>query len=452
MTISLFPNSEPMEYRPRPGSTAALIESADLPVSLADIELSSPEIACWRTTSDPRKALALVRLHSHPVGVTVLDPAHGTNWTSHADEVFTLMRDAINAHLSADGLPAAEHADDLIGRPESARCQLDRANVQRNAPMISVVIATRERPESLAACLDAVLAVDYPSFEVIVVDNDPDTAHTAELIADRFHDRVQYVRENRRGLASAHNCGLSLAHGQLVAFVDDDVIVDRNWLTAIAEGFASADGVGCVTGLILPAELETTAQLLLERHGGFDKGFTQRIVDTAHRRPADPLFPFTTGQLGSGANMSFDTALLRANGGFDPYIGAGTYARGGDDLSAIFRTLTAGRPVVYQPSAVVWHRHHRDMAALHNQAYGYGVGLGAYLTSVLVRQPRMIGPLLRRLPGGIRHAFSASSDRNRNRYNGGPDDLARREKRGLLYGPIAYAVSRWRARPSTKAS
>lgn len=143
--------------------------------------------------------------------------------------------------------------------------------------------------------------------------------------------------------------------------------------------------------------------------------------------------------------MAFDTEVLRRLGGFDPAIGIGTFARGGDDLAAFFRVVL-GHRVVYQPGAIVWHRHHREMAALRNQAFGYGVGLGAFLTSVLVREPRMWPLLLRRLPTAVVYAFSASSARNRGRYDGWPSALARLEKRGLLSGPVAYAVSRWRTR------
>ncbi|MDT7645316.1 MAG: hypothetical protein QOC75_2316, partial [Pseudonocardiales bacterium] len=195
--------------------------------------------------------------------------------------------------------------------------------------------------------------------------------------------------------------------------------------------------MGCVTGLILPAQLHTPAQLLLERHGGFDKGFTQRIFDRDMYRPVDPLFPFAAGRLGSGANMAFDARLLRQLRGFDPAAGAGTFARGGDDLAAFFRVIVSGHRLVYQPGALVWHRHHRDMASLGKQAYGYGVGLGAYLTSALAHEPAMLPALLRRVPAGIIHAFSSSSARNLGRYQGWPTQLTGLERRGVMFGPVA---------------
>ena len=74
--------------------------------------------------------------------------------------------------------------------------------------------------------------------------------------------------------------------------------------------------------------------------------------------------------------MSFDRDALRDIGGFDAVIGTGTVARGGDDLAAFFGVIAAGHRLVYQPTALVWHRHRRDLESLANQAYGYGVGSG----------------------------------------------------------------------------
>jgi GT2 family glycosyltransferase len=402
------------------------------------------ELADGITAAD--KVMALVRLHSCPLGVVVLDGSRGLLWSTHADEVWSQIQDSVSAHLAVDGLPAVDSWTQLGAAMTSVPgCKGRRYAVLENPPRITAVVATRERPELLRKCLDALLAVEYPDYEIVVVDNAPETTRTADLVASTYRWSVRYVREERKGLANAHNRALEVATGSIVAFVDDDVIVDRHWLAAIAEGFAAAPDVGCVTGLILPAELATPAQLLLEQHGGFDKGYDLTVFDTGVNRPDDPLFPFTAGRLGSGANMAFDAVILRALGGFDTAIGIGTFARGGDDLAAFFRVVF-DHQLVYQPAAVVWHRHHRDMSAVQNQAYGYGVGLGAYLTSVLVGNPRTWAALLWRLPRGLRYAFSARSARNLGRYDGLPAELSRLERRGLMLGPVAYAVSRARTR------
>jgi GT2 family glycosyltransferase len=428
-----------------------MITVDDLPVARTEIELTAPPTELELVNAAPkiRKILALVKLHTHPLGMVVLDGANDRAWQTHSSTVWSMMREPINAHLAADGLPNVDDIDSLREAPQQLpECVRRRAAVLANPPRVTVVVATRERQDNLRVCLEALLRLDYPHYEIVVVDNDPVTAETAKLVTDRFSPAVRYVRENRRGLASAHNRGLEEVKTEIVAFVDDDVIVDRHWLTGIAEGFAADTDVGCVTGLILPAELDTPAQLLLQRHGGYDKGFAQRIFDMDRNRPDDPLFPFTAGRLGSGANMAFDTEILRRLGGFDPAMGIGTFARGGDDLMAFFRVVVRHQ-LVYQPDAVVWHRHHREMEALRNQAFGYGVALGAFLTSAMVHEPRMWTELLRRLPAGLAFTFSASSTRNRFRYDGLPSDMARREKLGLLYGPATYAVSRWRTHRAT---
>jgi GT2 family glycosyltransferase len=420
---------------------------ADLPAARAEIELSDPP-----TSIDPiervdgaQTIVALIRLHTHPVGTVVLDGRRGLDWATHAPEIWAAVASAVNDHLVDDGAPPVTHWTELTGaaRPEVG-CERRRWAALAGAPMVSVVVATRERPELLRRCLDALRDLEYPDYEVIVVDNAPVTSSTADMVATRYADTVRYACEPRQGLAVAHNRGVEMARGTIVAFVDDDVLVDRHWLTALAEGFAAGNDVGCVTGLILPAELETPAQLLLEQHGGFDKGLQLTVYDRGPHRPDDVLFPFTAGRFGSGANMAFDIRVLRSIGGFDTSIGIGTYARGGDDLAAFFRVVL-DHQLVYQPAALVWHRHHRDMAALRTQAYGYGVGLGAYLASVLVREPRMLAALLHRFPAGLNYAFSRASERNRSRYEGLPAELARAERRGLLAGPAAYAVSRYQS-------
>jgi GT2 family glycosyltransferase len=294
----------------------------------------------------------------------------------------------------------------------------------------------------LARCLDSLLAGDHPETEIVVVDNAPSDSRSAQLLATRYRGRVRYEVEPVPGLANAHNRGVRSASGEIVAFTDDDVVADRRWLAAIADAFTTEPGVGAVTGLIMPAELDTPAQLLLERHGGYAKGFERTSFDLAGARPGDPLFPFTVGQVGSGANMAFATTALRDVGGFDPALGAGTRARGGDDLSALFTVLAAGHRIVYEPGALVWHTHARTNDALRRQARGYGIGLGAYLTSALLHRPDLVPHAVRNAPAAARHAFAGGNERNRRRYSGWPASLARAERVGIMTGPIAYGLSR----------
>ena len=271
-------------------------------------------------------------------------------------------------------------------------------------PHITVLIATCDRPESLARTLRSVLALRYPSFDVVVADNAAAGERTSELLRRDFPGApIRFVHEPCRGLARAHNAGLRLVDAPIVAITDDDVLVDPAWLVHIVAAFASSPDVMCVTGLIRAAELETPAQLWVERHLGFAKGDERRTFDLGPHRPADRLFPYTAGQLGSGANMSFQTSFLRQIGGFDPALGAGSTARGGDDLAAFYEVIVRGHRLVYEPSAVVFHHHHRTFEQLDRQVRGYGVGLGAFLTKVVIDRPAAVPALAVRLAPGIRH-------------------------------------------------
>ena len=407
------------------------------PVTVAEIELANPVTVTHISVPDAdhggaQQALVLVRLHAQPVATIVVDAPGGmVDAESCAAAAWAAVGTAPDANPGPGILPSQQ--------PETTPTRAP-------TPSVTVVVATRERTGSLAACLDSLERLEYADYEVVVVDNDPITDDTANLIRHRAKPGIRYAREDRRGLAAAHNCGLQLAEGTIIAFTDDDVIVDRHWLTEMVGAFQADTDVACVTGLILPAELQTPAQILLEAHGNFSKGFEQRVFDLGVHRPADPLFPFNTGQLGSGANMSFDREMLRKLGGFDPAIGAGTFARGGDDLAAFFAVIASGLRLVYQPSALVWHHHRRDFDSLARQAYGYGIGLGAYLTSALANHPASVGRLLHSAPAGLAYTFRASSPRNAYLEDFWPRHLKWLERRGLVFGPVAYGISRWRTR------
>lgn len=437
-------------------SVTAILQSVEMvaPTAIAELELGPPTRLTGAgglplQAPGGTRALVLVRLHAEPLATIMTEVKEGpTGPQVDLDLVWQVLGPEVGRHLEADhlepagGLPLAPAADPA--------CTRERAAVLRGAPPATVVVATRERPEHLSRCLDALARLEYPSYEVVVVDNRPATDATANLVRDRRDHFARYVREDRRGGGAAHNKGLAVAEGDIVAFTDDDVLVDSHWLTAMAAGFQQTEGAACVTGLILPAELETPAQVALEQHGNYTKGFVRKVFDLGANRPDDPLFPFTAGRLGSGANMAFLTNTLRDLGGFDPAIGVGTTGRGGEDLSAFFAVVARGHRLVYEPSALVWHHHRRDLASLRQQAYGYGVGLGAYLTSSVIHHPNMVPALLRKAPAGIAYALAPRAARPGTTMTAQERHLTWLGRRGLMVGPFAYGVSRWQTRESSR--
>ncbi|MGW4033861.1 glycosyltransferase [Streptomyces sp. NPDC004838] len=410
------------------------------PIHVAQLDLAGPEgeVLSFGPALGTGPAItggdvyALVRLNGRPVATVVSHVPPGKN---PADAVAADAR----ALLAGNGIPDPQ--EPAPGGP----------------PSTTVVVATRERADQLARALDSLLAQDHPDYTIVVVDNAPVTSATEDLIENKYASRgVRYVREAVPGLAIAHNRGVAVADGEVIAFTDDDVIVDPHWLTALTTPFAADPGLGCSTGLILPARLGTPAQILLESHGGFAKGFASRTYDPADPPADEPLFPFTAGSFGSGANMAFRASALRRAGGFDPATGTGTPAKGGDDLYAFVSVLAAGHRLRYSPEALVWHHHRETWQDLKNQAYGYGAGLTAYLTALLVRHPALLPALLRKLPRGLAHARTITAHRDSGSAavpgaHGAQDypwprHLSRLERRGMLAGPIGYVKARRKVR------
>ena len=225
----------------------------------------------------------------------------------------------------------------------------------------------------------------------------------------------------------------------------DDVVVDPGWLRSIARGFRAIPGVACVTGMILPAELETWPQIWFEEFGGFNKGYERKVFDLEDHAPADPLYPFSAGRFGSGASMAFDRQILLDLGGFDEALGAGTPTDGAEDLDAYLRVILGGHRLVYEPRSVAWHYHRRDYEALRRLMRSYGTGLAALLTKTMMN-PATGMQVLKRAPRGVAYLLNSSSPKNAGKSTSYPRQLTMSELFGALKGPVAYFRSRARAR------
>jgi GT2 family glycosyltransferase len=321
----------------------------------------------------------------------------------------------------------------------------------------SVVVPTNfARPAELRRCLKTLAELDHPDYEVIVVDNRPADAPAAEL------DGVRVVREPRPGISAARNRGVAVATGEIIAFTDDDVQVHPGWLSALGRRFARQPHVSVVTGLVIPLELETQAQIFFEQSGsGQDRGYAPLTFERAgrflvRRRDQQAVAEevrslYLTGEFGFGANMAFRTAVLQASGGFDEALGVGTPTRGGEDLAMFVELLAAGHQIGYEPAAIIEHQHRATMGDLDRQIYGYGLGFTAMLTAVALRDPWHLLGLAAIVPAWLRSLRVDSSAKSVNRADDYPPALARAEFRGMAAGPGAYLRSR-RASPSARRS
>lgn len=335
---------------------------------------------------------------------------------------------------------ASHFGVERLSRHLAGPTPVERFAADPEAPHVTVVVPTRGRRQELANCVQSLLAQGYPSFEVIVVDNNDDPAVVLDVLADSLRDdRLAVVHEPRPGASVARNTGTASARGVLIAATDDDVIAASSWLAELVATFDDKS-IDCVTGLVLPNGLQTPAQELFEEFGGFSKGFAPARFDLLEHRSAEPLYPYSVGMFGSGNNVAFRTSALQEIGGYDERLGPGTPIKSGEDLDVFLKLLFAGRTLAYQPRARISHNHRRSMDELHVQMRHYGRGLSAVILKWALSDPRRFMEILRRLPAGLRRLLDGGSDRNSGRTAAYPASLKRAELRGSLEGGFLLPV------------
>jgi GT2 family glycosyltransferase len=353
------------------------------PIKVVDIELSA--LAPIEHLDGCDAVWALVRLHGTPIGSAWLHPTGGRCSVEHIREaVVEPHSQAIAEHLIGDALATGDGAalaSDLAGARHPADSPV--------TPTVTVAVCTRDRTTDLAGCLEAIAQLRYPALDVVVVDNAPAGDATERLVRERFPS-ARYVLEPRPGLDWARNRAIAEARGDIIAFADDDTVVDRGWAGALAAVFAENPDVMALTGLVVPYELETEAQALFEfGYGGWGRGFRRRWYGIARDRAKTAAkFYGGAGIFGTGANMAFRRSVFAEIGEFDPALDVGTVTNGGGDLEMFFRVIEAGHTLVYEPAAVVRHRHRREYAQLRRQLHNHGIGLYAYFTRSFLAHPQ----------------------------------------------------------------
>jgi glycosyltransferase involved in cell wall biosynthesis len=386
------------------------------------------------------RALVLVRWAGRTLTAVELDCPDGV---LRADQVRAAVADDPRARGAVTDRAVRRWlvGDDGVAGPPDADA----------TPSWTVVVCTRDRADDLRRCLGALLALEAPAGapagEILIVDNAPSDDRSARVVAEVAGGPtpipVRYLREDRPGLNWARAAGARAAAGDVVAYTDDDVVVDPGWLARLLEPFADTR-VAAVTGLTMPLEIETPAQWLFERYGGFARGFARRVFDPVEFPPA------AAGQAGAGANVALRRALVVGMGLFDVELDAGTVTLTGGDTYAAYLLLAAGHHIAYAPDAVVWHRHRRDYAPLRRTLYGYSVGGFAFLTRCLVEH-RDLGAARVALQWLRSDHLPMLARALRGRPGALPRDLAVAYARGVLVGPVAYLRSRGRERRYRRA-
>jgi GT2 family glycosyltransferase/SAM-dependent methyltransferase len=345
------------------------------------------------------------------------DVHHGIGATALAARVAHLVGPSVGRRLLGAGYPSPRPGlaavpppgiDAVLALADPLRA-LDDLSVDESMDRASVtlVICTRNRPEALERCLRSIAEAAEAPDEVLVVDNAPHLTATREVVS-RFPS-YRHLPEPRPGLSAARNAAVRAATGDVVAFVDDDVVVHRSWLAPLRRAFAVAD-VMAVTGLVLPAELETPAQVAFEVHGGLGLGFEQARYDRDFLRRT-LAYGMPVWKIGAGANMAIRRAAFELVGDFDERLGAGA-AGCSEDSEFWYRLIAECWACTYEPDSVVFHHHRRDDAELVRQIHDYTRG---HMAALFVQFARF------RHGGNLRRALLAL-----------PKHFAKRTLRALL--------------------
>ncbi len=215
-------------------------------------------------------------------------------------------------------------------------------------PSVSVVVCSYNGARTLSACLTSLLQMDYPNYEVILVD-DGSTDSTPQIAAE--FPQVKNIRQENLGLSVARNVGLKAARGEVVAYTDSDCMADKDWLYYLVGTLEQGDYVAVGGPNISPPA----------------QSWFQACVAASPGQPSHVLIGDSEAEHIPGCNMAFYKWVLEMVGGFDP-----EYRKAGDDVDVCWRLIEHGCRIGFSPAAVVWHHRRFNIRAYFKQQYGYG--------------------------------------------------------------------------------
>jgi O-antigen biosynthesis protein len=220
--------------------------------------------------------------------------------------------------------------------------------VDESLPMVSVIVCTYNGSRTLQDTIDGLKQVEYPNFEVIIVDNGSTDGLTSEM-AQQSGFRV--IQTPPTGLSAARNTGIMEARGEIVAYIDDDARPDPHWLHYLVNSFRISDHCGIGGPNVQPPGDGLIAECVANSPGG-------------------PIHIMLTDEIAEhipGCNMAFRKSQLEAIGGFDPQ-----FRVAGDDVDICWRLQAQGWTIGFSPTALVWHHRRNSIPAYLRQQRGYG--------------------------------------------------------------------------------
>lgn len=271
---------------------------------------------------------------------------------------FQVAENSFQNWISVDSFSAISRLIHLRGHTHYLHFEYARLfETHPNTIPISVIITTYQRQKQLREAIKSVLrqSIHAGQFEVIIVNNDP-TDHGFKASVDEFiheSDRgneidIQVIDCPVQGLSAARNAALVLARGEIVCFLDDDAIAEKNWLCEIQSAYEQDKLAGVVGGQII---LNPPTQKPKILKPGLERFWSEFITDNQEYTltKTDREYPW-------GANWSARRQALLEIGGFRLSYGRkGNDFSGGEEIIAASLIHRSGFNVGIMPSAVVFH-------------------------------------------------------------------------------------------------
>jgi GT2 family glycosyltransferase len=282
---------------------------------------------------------------------------------------------------------------------------------------LSVIICTRDRAFLLDRCLQRFNETPSDGLELIVVDNNSsdDTKTIVQKFSASASFDVRYLFEHRTGLSHARNRGIAEASGSIIAFTDDDCLVEHQWVSRILNEFSADRSLAVLGGRVEPGNANGQT--------GGTRTFSDRIIITSF----SDLFRYMIG-----CNMAFSRKVFDVIGGFDPLLGKGTPLGSAEDLDLLYRALKTQQTIVYVPEAVVFHAHGRISTSSIQQVNDeYAKGRGGFYWKHMMRGDLHIAK------GALREIVTlcraSVSTRNRHEARPAPPRVLRNLAIGAFY-------------------
>lgn len=208
-------------------------------------------------------------------------------------------------------------------------------------PLISVVIATKNRPKQVTVCIQSIRKNTYNNFEIIVIDQS-NNYETNKRINQLSDERISYVKQKPMGISRARNSGIHLSRGEIISFTDDDCVPEAYWLTNVSSSFITHKDIWGVFGKTSP----------------FAKEFKNKICPCTFQRKKMKIIDSPkkhSEYFGFGNNMSFKKGVFEKVGFFDNLLGLGSLGLSAEDAEFSLRILTNKYKLMYNPRVLVYH-------------------------------------------------------------------------------------------------